>query len=65
MKYKVFFPIVVINQLGAKIETITNQQYNQGIYKLQYDGSGLPAGIYYYKLGAEGFSETKRMIILH
>jgi hypothetical protein len=33
-------------------------------YEVEFDGSSFPSGVYFYKLNAEEFSETKRMMLL-
>jgi len=56
--------IIVYNSIGQKIEVLTNHYYNAGSYSLKFDGTKLPSGIYFYRILAENFSETKRMILL-
>ncbi len=54
----------VYNVLGNEVATLVNEKQNAGSYTVEFDGSNLSSGIYFYKLEAEGFTETKRMILL-
>lgn len=54
----------IFNVLGKEIATPVNQKQNPGIYEVTFDGSNLSGGVYFYKLESNGFSETKKMIIL-
>jgi flagellar hook assembly protein FlgD len=56
--------IIVYDILGREIKTLVNQQQNPGEYSVQFDGSNLPSGIYYYSLYTSKFSETKKLILL-
>jgi len=54
----------VFDALGKEIITLVNEKQNTGSYTVNFNGEGLPSGIYFYKLEAGDFSETKRMILL-
>ncbi|MCX6163525.1 MAG: T9SS type A sorting domain-containing protein, partial [Ignavibacteriae bacterium] len=54
----------IYNVLGKEVETLVNEKQSQGTYEFKWDGSNYPSGIYFYKLTSEGFSGTKRMILL-
>ncbi len=49
--------------LGNEIETYLDGFINAGSYSVEFDGSRLASGVYFYKLDAGNFSETKRMIL--
>jgi hypothetical protein len=49
---------------GSKIVTIVNENKPAGSYRVQFNGSNLPSGIYFYKLEAGQFSQIKKMILL-
>jgi len=44
--------------------TLVNEKQNAGSYAVDFNGDGLPSGVYFYKLEAGELSETKRMILL-
>jgi hypothetical protein len=50
--------------LGNEIATLVNEEKSAGTYKVEFDKSGLPSGIYFYRLQAGKFSETKKMILI-
>ena len=60
----VFVTLKVYDLLGNEIKTILNEYKNAGQYTEKFDGSGLPSGIYFYKLIAGSYSGTGKMILL-
>jgi len=54
----------VFDILGKEVKTLVNETKPAGIYEVEFDGSNLSSGIYFYKLETEGFIETKRMILI-
>lgn len=54
----------VYNILGQKVKTLVNQTLSPGKYKVNFDGTGLPSGLYVYRLQADGFSENRKMLLL-
>ncbi len=56
--------LAVYDILGRELKAIINQNQKAGIYTVQFDGTELTSGVYFYKLITEGFSETRKMIIV-
>ena len=54
----------VFDVLGNEVSTLVNEKQNAGTYSVDFDGSGLASGVYFYKLAAGEFSEVKRMLLL-
>jgi Secretion system C-terminal sorting domain len=54
----------IYNSLGQKIRTIINELQTSGNHKMQFDGSQLPSGLYYYRLEADGFTQQKKMLLI-
>ena len=59
-----FVSLKIYDLLGKEVTTLVNEVLDPGTYKYTFDASDLSSGIYYYKMEAEGFSETKRMTVL-
>jgi hypothetical protein len=59
-----FVSLKVYNSLGIEVAELVNEINPAGRYTAAFDGSNLSSGIYFYKLEAGDFSETKRMILL-
>ncbi len=54
----------VYDALGKEVAILVNEKQNAGSYSVEFNGEGLPSGIYFYKLEAGDFVETKRMVLL-
>jgi len=50
--------------LGHEVQTLANEYKSAGTHDVTFDASGLPSGIYFYKLQAGNFTETKKMLLL-
>ncbi len=50
--------------LGREVRALINKEQPQGNYEVEYDASDLTSGIYFYRLQAGDFVETKKMILL-
>ncbi|MEI7485080.1 MAG: T9SS type A sorting domain-containing protein, partial [Ignavibacteriota bacterium] len=56
--------LVVYDIQGREVQTLVNERLNAGTYEVKFDGSMLTSGVYFYKMVSEGFTETKRMILI-
>lgn len=56
--------LAIYNILGREIETLVNENLKPGIYKADWNASENSSGVYFYKISAGSFTETKRMILL-
>lgn len=56
--------IKVYDILGREVVTLVNQEKPAGSYEVQFEGTGLTSGIYFYQLKAGENSVTKKMILL-
>jgi hypothetical protein len=54
----------VYDRLGREVQTLVNQLQDAGSYSIRFDASKLASGIYFYKLQAGGFTETKKMMLV-
>ncbi len=56
--------LIIYDMLGKEISVIVNQYQKAGSYSVNFDGSDLPSGVYFYKLKAGGKVDIKRMILI-
>lgn len=54
----------VYDVLGNEITLLVNELKQAGTYEIEFSGTGLPSGIYFYRLIGDNFSETKKMLLL-
>ena len=59
-----FVKLVVFDLLGKEVETLVNEQLAPGTYSVDWDASAFPSGVYFYKLSAGDFTDTKRMVLI-
>jgi len=56
--------IGIYNSIGEQIALLLNEYKSPGNFEVEFDGTRLPSGIYFYKLETGSFFEVKKMILL-
>jgi photosystem II stability/assembly factor-like uncharacterized protein len=56
--------LTVYDQLGRQVSELVNGTKNAGTYEVEFNGSNLASGIYFYKLEVPGQTFTKKMILV-
>ena len=59
-----FVKIAVYDILGRRVSNLINQNLNAGTYSIDFNGANLNSGIYFYRIEADGFVETKKMLLI-
>lgn len=59
-----FVKMIVYNSLGKEVATLVNEKLSAGSYVADWNGSGYPSGVYFYRIQAGNLNETKKMILL-
>ena len=54
----------IFNILGQEVATLVNDVKSPGNYNVNFDASRLSSGIYLYKINSNGFTQTKKMMLL-
>ena len=54
----------IFNILGEEVATLAYDRLSAGSYSYDWDASHLASGVYLYRLEAEGFVQTKKMILM-
>jgi len=53
----------IYSLLGQKVATLVNKKQTAGSYQVEWNASGFASGIYYYRLSAGDFLQTKKMVL--
>jgi photosystem II stability/assembly factor-like uncharacterized protein len=56
--------ITVFDVTGREVQTLVNESLKPGTYEAAFDGSQFTSGVYFYKITAGDFSETKKMLMI-
>ncbi|MFA6980841.1 MAG: T9SS type A sorting domain-containing protein [Ignavibacteriaceae bacterium] len=59
-----FVSLIVYDVLGKEVAILVNQEQSAGTYQTTLDGSRLSSGIYFYKIQAGDFVETKKLVLM-
>jgi len=59
-----FVTLDVYNAIGQKVASLVNETKADGNYSVDFNASTLTSGIYFYKISAGNFTETKKMILM-
>jgi hypothetical protein len=59
-----FVKLAVYDITGKETAVLFNNRLKAGEYKVDFNASGLPSGVYFYRLTSADYSETKRMILV-
>lgn len=50
--------------LGQEVVTLVNKEISVGNYEVDFNAKGLSSRVYFYKIIAGYFSETKKMVLI-
>lgn len=64
IKNEGFVSLKVYNILGQQIANLVNEVKTPGNYSINFNASDLSSGIYLYKIESNGFTQTKKMILV-
>lgn len=56
--------LVVYNSLGEEVKVLSEGVKSPGTYEMKFDATGLASGVYYYRLFAGNYIETKKMMVI-
>ncbi len=54
----------IYNILGQEVKTLVNRFENEGKHQVKFDAVDLPSGVYFYRIEAGNFVQTKKLILL-
>jgi hypothetical protein len=56
--------LIIYDALGREAATLVNEPLSPGSYEVEFDGSNLPSGVYFYRVTSGEYSDTKKMIMV-
>jgi flagellar hook assembly protein FlgD len=54
----------IYNIIGQQVENLVNRNVEAGYHSITFNGRNLPSGTYIYRLQADTFVQTKKMILI-
>jgi beta-glucanase (GH16 family) len=54
----------VLNTLGNEVSVLVSERKPAGSYSVRFDGSNLASGVYFYRLQAGDFVQTRKLLLL-
>ena len=58
------FTLKIYDVLGNEVATLVNEPKEPGVYEVEFDGSKLASGIYFYELRTNDFHSVKKLTLL-
>jgi len=59
-----FVNLTIYNALGQKVATLVNRKLPAGSHNATFDANGLTSGVYFYRIKANNFVQTRKMLLL-
>lgn len=59
-----FVTVKLYDLLGREAATLVNEQKPAGSYTVQWNATHFASGVYFYRLQAGNFSDTKKLLLL-
>ena len=56
--------LTILNTIGEEMAVLVNEEQDKGYHKVEFDGMNLTSGVYFYRLQAGNYVETKKMLLL-
>jgi hypothetical protein len=57
--------ITVFNTVGEQVAMLVNGDIDAGYHEVTFDASGLASGVYFYRMTAGTYVDTKKLLLIH
>jgi photosystem II stability/assembly factor-like uncharacterized protein len=54
----------VFDILGREVSVLVNERRNAGVHEVKFDAAGLASGVYFYRMQAGSYIETKKLLLV-
>ncbi len=62
--HSAFVMLKIYDVLGKEVASLVNEEKSPGTHTINFNAQNLSSGVYYYRIKAGSFSETRKMILL-
>jgi hypothetical protein len=59
-----FVKLIIFDITGRQITTLVNGNLEPGTYKVDWNASNYPSGVYFYRIETSAFTQTRKMILI-
>jgi hypothetical protein len=56
--------LAVYDILGRQVSVLVNEKRDAGVHEVRFDGSNLASGVYFYRIQAGDFVQTRKLLLL-
>ena len=56
--------VTVYNVLGQQVAELVNAEMEAGYHVVRWDATAMTSGVYFYRIAADDFTATKRMVLM-
>jgi hypothetical protein len=61
---QVHVTLKIFDVLGREVATLVNKSEEAGYKSVTFDANKLPSGVYFYRLQADSFVQTNKMLLM-
>jgi len=59
-----YVTLQIYDILGKEVQTLVNEEKPVGTYTVKWDGGGYPSGVYFYRIHAGNFVQSKKLLLM-
>jgi subtilisin-like proprotein convertase family protein len=59
-----FVSLKVYDVLGREVKALVNEVESPGVYSVDFNGTELSSGVYFYRMESNGFTDIKKMLLI-
>ena len=59
-----YVTLTVYDAVGRAVATVVSEQLTAGSFRYTWEAGNLPSGVYFYRLDAESYTRTKKLVLL-
>jgi hypothetical protein len=59
-----FVRVSIYDVTGREVATLVQGEMSPGAHEVRWDGAGMPSGVYYCRMQAEGFTQTRKLLLM-